>query len=221
MVTPELFVPETFQSWEAIYGPLRPVVTVIDLQKEAFQYGRLAKIRNELVSNTNTLTAAARAFGVPILWIRQEFEPDLSDIDIGNKSRGIPCFIKGSFGAQWLAGLVIEENEPEIIKKRYSAFFGTDLDEILRRNGINTIVMAGINTQACIQATALDGYQRDLLIILATDCINSFDEEFHNVALRFLTRKITKPGRNIEIKQLFAYVSKTRQIHETFQHPIL
>ena len=68
-------------------------------------------------------------------------------------------------------------SETIIVKKRYSAFFGTGLDEdILAELKPDTILLAGINTHACIRTTAIDAYQRDWPVVLALDCIDSYDQ---------------------------------------------
>ena len=58
-----------------------------------------------------------------------------------------------------------------VIKKRYSAFFGTTLDELLRKLCAETLILTGVNTHACIRTTAIDAYQRDLGVIFASECM--------------------------------------------------
>jgi nicotinamidase-related amidase len=60
-----------------------------------------------------------------------------------------------------------------VVRKRYSAFYRTPLDEILVRHNIAVGVLAGINTHACIRTAAIDAFQRDYDVILAGDCIAS------------------------------------------------
>jgi len=79
-----------------------------------------------------------------------------------------------------------------IIKKRYSAFFGTTLDETLARLTPDTLILAGINTHACVRTTAIDAYQRDWPVVLAGDCIGSYDQEHHEISLRYMKDKIER-----------------------------
>src|ERR1035438_6444098 len=67
----------------------------------------------------------------PVIWVRQEFEPDLSDAFPEMKMKGIHIVIKGTAGSQIDSQLTTAPSDTVIVKKRYSAFFGTDLDEIL------------------------------------------------------------------------------------------
>jgi len=86
------------------------------------------------------------------------------------------------------------------VKKRYSAFFGTDLDRILRELRPKAIILAGINTHACVRVTAIDAYQRDFPVVLASECIGSYDQEHHAVTLRYLRGKIAMVMTNEEIR---------------------
>jgi isochorismate hydrolase len=86
------------------------------------------------------------------------------------------------------------------VKKRYSAFFGTGLEETLSQLRPDVIILAGINTHACIRTTAIDAYQRDWPVVLALDCIDSYDREHHEISLRYMKDKLAKVLTNREIK---------------------
>ncbi|MGA7401137.1 MAG: isochorismatase family protein, partial [Candidatus Sulfotelmatobacter sp.] len=60
-------------------------------------------------------------------------------------------------------------SDPVLIKKRYSAFYQTELDQLLHRLQPDAIILAGINTHACIRVTAIDAYQRDWETIVAAN----------------------------------------------------
>jgi isochorismate hydrolase len=96
--------------------------------------------------------------------------------------------------------LAVDPSDTVIVKKRYSAFYGTILDEILARLGADTIILAGINTHACIRTTAIDAYQRDWPVILATDCVDSYDQEHHEISLRYMQDKVAALISNHEIR---------------------
>ncbi len=74
--------------------------------------------------------------------------------------------------------------EVEIIKHRYNAFHGTELDLLLRSNGIKTLVMTGFATGGCVYTTAVDGLFRDYYVIMAEDAAADRDDEAHRVFLR-------------------------------------
>jgi isochorismate hydrolase len=87
-----------------------------------------------------------------------------------------------------------------IVKKRYSAFYGTGLDETLADIDADAIVLAGINTHACIRTTAIDAYQRDWTVVLALDCVDSYDREHHEVSLRYLRDRMALGMTNQELE---------------------
>jgi bifunctional isochorismate lyase/aryl carrier protein len=90
--------------------------------------------------------------------------------------------------------------DPQIIKKRYSAFFQTNLDAVLAELKPDTLVIAGINTHACIRMAAIDAYQRNWPVLLAKDCVDSYDREHHDVSIRYMKDKIARLATNQEIR---------------------
>ncbi len=74
-------------------------------------------------------------------------------------------------------------------KKRLSAFYGTDLEFVLRTRRISTVVLAGINTNTCILCTAFDAFNRDFKVIVIRDCVASmYGEDLHMFALQTVSR---------------------------------
>ena len=91
-----------------------------------------------------------------------------------------------------------------MIKKRYSAFYGTNLDEILTRLNPDTLILAGINTHACIRMTAIDAYQGDWKVVLASDCVDSYDKEHYAASLRCMRVNIASVMNNQELRSALA-----------------
>lgn len=176
----------------------RPVLIVIDMLNDFLdEWGGARK--EELVGAINDLVNTVRIAGHTVVWIRQEFEPDLRDAFPEMKAKDIQITIKGTAGCQILSQLAVAPSDPIIVKKRYSAFFGTNLDELLDGLRPDSIILAGINTHACIRTTAIDAYQRDWPVILGSDCIDSYDQEHHDVSLRYMKDKIADVMTNQEI----------------------
>jgi nicotinamidase-related amidase len=134
---------------------LRPVLLVVDMVND-FLDGWDEPERSEFVGAANELVQIMRRASRPVIWVRQEFEPDLSDAFAEMRAKNIHVVVKGTSGAQLDARLAVVASDPVMIKKRYSAFFGTDLDEVLARHQPNALVLAGVNTHACIRTTAID-----------------------------------------------------------------
>jgi nicotinamidase-related amidase len=176
-----------------------PVLIVIDMLNDFLAKWEPGQ-RQRLVHAVNELVRIMRGASCPILWVRQEFEPDLRDAFLEMRAKRTEIAIKGTPGCQIVAELAVAPSDHVIVKKRYSAFFGTDLDEILSKLKPDAVVLAGINTHACIRTTAIDAYQRDWPVVLALDCIDSYDREHHEVSLKYMKNKVASALTNEEIK---------------------
>jgi nicotinamidase-related amidase len=159
---------------------------VIDMLNDCFGHAELDRRRASLCSSINKLTAFARANAFPIIWVRQEFEPDLSDAFLDMKRDNIRMFIKDTSGACILNELERFDSDIEILKKRYSMFYGTALESLLQEWEAATLILAGVNTHACIRTAAIDAYQRDFQVIIVRDCVASKDQEHHDITLDYL-----------------------------------
>ncbi|MDQ7842234.1 MAG: cysteine hydrolase [Armatimonadota bacterium] len=74
-------------------------------------------------------------------------------------------------------------------KKRLSAFYGTDLEFVLRTRGIRTVILAGINTNTCVLCTAFDAFNRDYAVIVARDAVASmYGPDLHRFGLENVSR---------------------------------
>src|SRR5271169_5204327 len=176
----------------------KPVLLVIDMLVDFLNDWEPDR-KKRLVSSINELAGIMRSFSHPVIWVPQEFEPDLRDAFPEMRAKGIHIKIKGTPGCGILSELAVAPSDVVIVKKRYSAFYGTNLDETIARLGPDAIILAGINTHACIRTTAIDAYQRDWPVILAADCVDSYDQEHHAITLRYLQREIARSMSNREI----------------------
>lgn len=173
-------------------APAGWAILVVDMVGDMFSHETLSRQRPLLVSAINTLTEAGREAGHLVVWIRQEFEADLSDAPLQFKRRGIHIAIAGTAGAELLPELNISPRDHLVVKKRYSGFFRTDLDEYLRREQVGRLVVVGVNTHACVRTTAIDAYQRDYEVVIVKECVGSYDQEHHDVSLRYMDGKIAR-----------------------------
>jgi maleamate amidohydrolase len=181
----------------------RPVLIVIDMLNDFLESWAPAP-REKLIQSINDLVGVMRQHGYPVLWVRQEFEPDLRDAFQEMRAKEIRITIKGTPGCQIASALAVAPSDPVLIKKRYSAFFGTNLDRILDQLKPDALILAGINTHACIRMTAIDAYQRDWQVILAADCVGSYDPEHHEISLRYMKDKIGLVMTNVQIGSTLA-----------------
>ncbi len=181
----------------------KPALIVIDMLNDFLARWPLES-RQRLTHSINDLAGIMREFGRPVLWVRQEFEPDLQDAFPEMKAKGIRTTIRGTPGCEIVPELVVDPADQLVVKKRYSAFYNTVLDETLARLEPDSLILAGINTHACIRMTAIDAYQRDWPVVLATDCVDSYDREHHEISLRYMQGKIAALVSNEEIRNELA-----------------
>jgi nicotinamidase-related amidase len=165
-------------------------IVVLDMVADTFIPPALAAQRDGLVAAINKLLAHGREAGHLIVWVRQELAEDLSDAPLQFRLEQIHRTIGGTPGAMLLPELDSAPTDTVLIKKRYSAFFGTQLYEYLQEKGTRSVVVVGVNTHACVRTTAIDAYQHDYPVYVITDCVGSYDLEHHEVSLRYIDGKI-------------------------------
>ncbi len=170
---------------------MKPAVVIIDMQNDFFQEDPLKSVKPSLTEKINELTDFARLKEIPIIWVRQEYNPDLSDANLHAKKTNRRITIRGTSGVEILSELKRDDKELVIIKKRYSAFFRTDFDEIIQKLGLDTLILAGINTHACVRTTAIDAFQRDIEVIIAKECIGSWNQEHHDISLDYFEKSMS------------------------------
>ncbi len=105
---------------------IRPLLLVIDMQYD-FLDGWPVAARESLLHSTHDLVLLMRSHGFPVVWVRQEFEADLSDAFRQMQANRISIAIKGTSGCEVAPQLPVIGSDPVIVKKRFSAFFRTTL----------------------------------------------------------------------------------------------
>lgn len=191
------------------------VTLIIDMQVDFFAHELLSRQRAELVARTNTLVAATRDATGSVVWVKQEFSPDLSDATLEVREGKINVVIAGTPGASILPELDVRPSDHVLVKKRYSAFFGTNLDGLLVGLNCTQLIIGGINTHACVRTSVVDAYQRDYAITLASDCIASHDKEHHDVSWRYMDGKLGRGMINERISAWLAQVSPNNSSKST------
>ncbi|MCL5958527.1 MAG: cysteine hydrolase [Chloroflexi bacterium] len=132
--------------------------------------------------------AKARENGVPIIFIRtshgawtdsEVWRERAKDVSI----QEIPICAGESWGTEFY--LVEPRPEDKIVwKHRYSAFYCTDLDVVLRARGIKTVLTTGVTTNTCVETTSRDAFQRDYYVVLVENCCGTSNPEDHQATLR-------------------------------------
>ncbi|MBR2779398.1 MAG: cysteine hydrolase [Firmicutes bacterium] len=156
---------------------------MIDMEKAFVEPGAALCIRGAKATVPACANAAdaARRAEVPVIWVKRIYKADGSDMEIPRRKE---LFARGCFGVlapestginsiEEPDGLHREPGETVIIKPRYSAFFRTDLDRILRSRGITTVLLAGTTTPNCIRTTCYDAISLDYRVIILEPCCSS------------------------------------------------
>ena len=168
----------------------RPALIVIDIQAETF-FDRSEEAIPTMADYAKRMLEAraaidkARKSGIPVIFIQEVHRPDL--VDFGREldgSEDVHC-IETDPGTE----IAIEETgflpgDYLIKKRRYSAFFGTDFEILLRGLKIDTLLLCGGLTDVCVHYTFVDGHQSDYFCRVIEDCVAGSSEEAHEASLR-------------------------------------
>lgn len=174
---------------------------VIDMQNDFLD--RLEEgSRRHLIDRSNELIDSFRAAQSPVIWVTTLFRPDGSDAFLEMRDRQIAVAVEGTTGAEIDSQLQQHIDDHVITKKRYSAFFRTDLDQLLGRLQPDFLVIAGVNTHTCVRTTAIDAYQRDIRVLLATECIDSLDADHARISMAYMDGKIGAAKTNAELSAI-------------------
>lgn len=187
-----------------------PALLIIDMQNDfADPQTRLYSPRAlEIVPVINELTAAARARGVPVIWIIQQHRRQLVDFGREGDISPVHC-VEGTRGAELIEDLEVQDSDFTVIKRRYSGFYATDLDLLLRCLNRNTVILAGIATDGCVQATALDAQGRDYYLRVVQDATATGSQEAHEAAIAAMGRM--QPGVVISQQEALAQIGQVKE----------
>jgi nicotinamidase-related amidase len=143
-----------------------------------------------LLERTAALLDATRVAEMRVGYVKVGFRRGYPEVSPNNQSfstvRSSGRFEADAPGAEIHASVAPRENEFVIVKHRVGAFHGTDLDMILRANGIDTLVLAGIATSGVVLSTIRHAADADYRIVVVADCCGDADAEVHRV----LTEKV-------------------------------
>ncbi|WP_129358222.1 MULTISPECIES: cysteine hydrolase family protein [Micrococcaceae] len=144
-----------------------------------------------VLENAARAVDAARTAGIPVLWVRVAFRPGYPETVSSPafsriaEARG-DAMTQENAETQIHPALFPREDEPVVLKRRISAFSGSDLDILLRATEADTLVLSGIATSGVVLSTLRQAADLDYRIIVLEDACADRDEEVHRV----LTQKV-------------------------------
>ncbi|MBN9082787.1 MAG: isochorismatase [Rhizobiales bacterium 62-17] len=161
--------------------PAKTVCIVVDMQNDFVANGAKlqSKQAHDMVPKLAQTLKAYREKGIRIIYTAHVHRKDGSDMGLYDDLYGPiadrSSLVDGSTGAEIYNDLAPAAGEHIIKKHRYSGFFGTDLDIILREWGIETVIVTGTTTENCCHATARDAMFHNYKVVFLSDCTGTFD----------------------------------------------
>lgn len=153
-----------------VLDPARTAVLVIDMLNDFCKPGGKMVLPGyeRLVPPQSAVIEAARALGVPVFWVIQSHDPRLRR-DRELLKRGSHCLL-GSWGVEVIDELKPRESDFRLYKHRYSAFFQTPLDLMLKDMMCDQLVVFGIVTNICVRSTVHDAFFNGYEVVVPEDC---------------------------------------------------
>ncbi len=176
--------------------PSHTAVIVVDMQNDfASEGGAFARAGLDIVPTQNIISpiarvlATARDIGMKVIYLKMAFRPNLSNVGapdsknwslhtflgigepvMGPDGQPSRLFIKDTWNTEIVSELTPQPSDIVVTKHRFSGFYGTDLDVILRGLGIKYLVFTGCTTSVCVESTLRDAMFRDYCCLLLADC---------------------------------------------------
>jgi acyl-CoA reductase-like NAD-dependent aldehyde dehydrogenase/nicotinamidase-related amidase len=180
---------------------MKPALLLVDLQNDFLDRQGLVPDRETVVAGAATLLYRFRRAGWPVLHIRMSVRSDGFGRMPHWIENGIWSCVVGTLGASPPPGLEARDGEPVFSKRFYSAFEDIGVSSALAGAGVDTVVVAGLYTHACVRATALDAYARGYAVSIASDAVASTEPAHAQISLDYLARLSI---RNVESSKILA-----------------
>jgi nicotinamidase-related amidase len=171
---------------------MKTAIIVVDMLKDSIKDGNnheAAKQARAIIPRINRLTEKARHHSFPIFFANDSFLP--GDFIFRGKMK--EHALRGTEGAQVIDELNQTSGDIQLPKRRFSAFFKTDLDQTLRLHGVERVAIAGINSHWCVLCTAFDALSNDFHTCIVSDCCASFRADVHETTMSLYRRNVLYP----------------------------
>lgn len=163
---------------------------VIDIQANTFADDKETSIPNmdgyaNRMRTARTVIDAAREVDIPVIFIQEIHRANL--VDFGRELDGsetVHCLDSDPNTAIAVPEMGFQPDDYLIQKRRYSAFFGTDLEILLRGLKAETLILVGGLTDVCVHYTFVDAHQSDYFCRVIEDCVAGSSIDAHNASLR-------------------------------------
>ena len=207
---------------EELIEPKHTALVVIDMQHDFIEpeglFGSLGidlSMYKESRPRLKALLEAGRKAGTTVIHLQNTALPDrMSDSpaqirfnlrmhkDARRNQPPLRYTIPGTPGHQFAREFTPLESELVVRKYRSSGFWGTNLNMLLRSNGIKTVVVGGCTTEGCVESTARDAMFNDYYVVIAEDCVASDDKAQHEASMLLMRNRFDIAGGD-EIKRIW------------------
>lgn len=196
---------------------------IIDMQRDFLEPGGFGEmLGNDVSLLRSTITPcknvldAARKKGLKVIHTREGHAPHMADCPPSKKARGNTqtqigdagpmgrILIRGEAGHDIIPEVYPIAGEVVLDKPGKGAFFATDLELLLRNNGIKTLIVCGVTTEVCVNTTVREANDRGFECIVVSDATGSYFPEFHRMGLEMVKAQ----------GGIFGWVSSSKEIVE-------
>ena len=168
--------------------PDNTALVIVDMQHDFLDDGAPCTVKDgrRIIPALQQLLRECRSLKVPVIHVHTVWQKDGADMPPFTTSeefkvRGLRL---GAPGTAIIPELAPVQNEPVVIKKRYSGFYLTDLEMQLRCLGVTYVIVGGVATAFCVRATVQDACYRDFVAVVARECVTSDTPEEHEQSLK-------------------------------------
>ena len=159
----------------------------------------------KVVQNVKGLAEAARSVGIPVIhihYIVEEGAPGLKlNAPLFHGVKGANALVRGTWGAAPVEGLEPKKGDFVVEKARMNGFYNTNLDNLLRGLGAETVVITGAWTNMSIEHTSRHGADAGYEIVVASDGTSTVNDEWQNAGLNYALTNVGTVGTCAEIKE--------------------
>jgi len=162
---------------------MKYALLIVDMVEE-FVHGKLkVPSAEKIIPNIKDLKEAAKMAGVPVIYCNDAHRKGDPELDLWGEHA-----MEGSEGAKIVKDLSPDPDDYVVRKRTYNAFDGTELDRILKNEGVGEVIITGLVTSICCQHTAYGAFSRGYKVTVVEDACTDLDEKAHRNALEYMNR---------------------------------
>jgi len=198
-----------YTTLDELANPRHSALILVDMQQDFClpggaleRHGADISIYSTIIPKLATLLDSARDMRLLVVHLQMSALPDgrsdspaqhrfnmLTRTAVNGLDQPLRYAVEGSEGQQFVPTLSPKPGDVVVKKYRSSGFWGTNLDMILRSNGVQTVVITGCTTEGCVESTARDALFNDYYVVVVEDCVASDDPQQHDASLLLMRHR--------------------------------